>query len=158
MSSEIAKIAREVAKEYAEQTHDKIGTYYRQTSLAIKDMSVSVSDMAKSVQRSNEQLARYEERQSATAERMERIETVLREQGVHQREVEKELEQKIADIRDDVRDNNNIRRIIIWLATVIVASIIGSGLIFSSLTGKEQPKSKPETPPKTQAVQTKALE
>lgn len=136
MSIEPAEIARLVAKEFADQTNNKVEVYYEQTSQAIREMSISIGNMAKSVQKSNEQLVRYEERQASTADRMERIETTVRELGIHQRESDATCSEKLSKLRDEVKNNSIIRRVVVWLGTVIIVAMIGGGMLFSSITGK----------------------
>lgn len=133
--SDANEIARVVAKEYAEQTNGRIETYFKHTSEAINRMSDSVATMARSVQDSNELLARYEERQSASNDRMERLEEGLREQGIIQRKFEDETEQAMRSITDEVKDNTHVRKMAVWLSMTVITAMVGGGLLFGSVTG-----------------------
>lgn len=137
--SDTIEIAREIAREFAERTNDRID----QTNKAIetladqnKELSGQMGKLAEAITTTNKQLARYEERQTASMERMERLEQTQKEQGINQRNSEKELNSRIDILRDEVKDNSHIRKYIVSLAGIIIAAAIGGGVLFGGLTGK----------------------
>lgn len=138
------ELVRTIVKEYADQTNHRVETYHKQTTEAIQQMALSISDMAKSVQKSSEDHARNEERQTATLERMERIDQSVQKLGVTQRNFEKETDDKIDKIREEVQNNSLVRKVTVWLAATVIAAMIGGGILFSSLTGKAAPQLKGE--------------
>lgn len=123
-----ATIAREIAKEYADHTDEKLELYFKGNTDAMSQLTKSMSTLAASVQNGNEQLARYEERQTASTERMERIERTVRDLGVHQRESDRRIQLKIEDMQKDVDDNSKLRKGMLWLVSIILAAIITTGV------------------------------
>lgn len=130
------EIVRMVTKEYALHTNEKIEAYYERTSHAIKDMSESILKMSEAVQSSSRQLARYEERQNSVNERMERIESSVKKQGVDQRNFETTIQDNYTKLRMEVINNTFVRKMIVWVAGAIIATMIGGGVLFGTLTGK----------------------
>lgn len=133
---EAIQLARTIAKEYSDRTNASVETYYKQTSEALREMSVNVSLMARSVTDTNKQLARYEERQNTTAERLERMEGGLKDQGINRRKFENDINEKLHAMELKVSENTTARRVLMWLGGVMITAMIGGGVLFSSLTGK----------------------
>lgn len=141
------QLAREMVKEYADRTNEKVEGYFQRTNEAIQAMASSVSKMANTVEESSRQLARYEERQIATSERMERIEQSVRDQGIIQRTFEEDVDGRLDALKDEVRDNSNVRKAAVWLTMTVIAAMIGGGMIFSSITAPAKDRSPPTTEP-----------
>ena len=138
--SDAAEIARVIAKEYADQTNGKVDYYYKHTSEAIREMSSSVSEMSKCVQKSSEALAVYEERQRATFEKITRMEREINDTVKNQKITEDDLNGRIQQVRDEVRDNSFVRKIAVWLAAAVMSAIIGGGILLSNVVSKNYDK------------------
>ncbi len=150
MMNDTKELVREVALEVEKRTIDRIDRYQDTTTNAIVEMSAAIKDLAVIAQESSKQLVRYEEKHIASSERSERIEHTQRDQGVEMKkmrrdmqgmhaELKESLEKKHNTLRDEVKDNSFVRRMIVWISTALVLAMIGGGMIFGSITGKTPP-------------------
>jgi histone H3/H4 len=130
--SDTIEIAREIAKEFADRTNERI----EQTNDAVKELANQMGKMAEAVTETSRQLARYEERQTSATERMERLDQGLKEQGVRQQQFQEKTNERFNTINQQVRDNSQIRTVIVWLAGIVLTAAIGGGVLFGDFTGK----------------------
>lgn len=130
--SDTIEIAREIAKEFAERTNDRID----QTNDALRTLADQMGEMAKAVTENSNALVRYEERQANAMERMERLDQTQKEQGINQRQFEKDINNRFNTLKQEVRDNSHLRTVVVWLSGVIATAVIGGGLLFGDFTGK----------------------
>lgn len=138
MSAADQELARTIAREYANQTHQNIELFVNHTTKSIDGMSESIKVMAAAVEESNKQIVRYEERQLATVARMERLEVGLKDQG-----------KRFTLLRDEVKQNSTARKIGTWVSVAVVLAMLSGGMLFGSITGKTPQNGYNQTLPKS---------
>lgn len=135
--------AREFAEIYARETNGRIETYFKHTSDSIEKLATSMTQMTKA-------LTKYEERQSTTTQRMERLEETIRDQGQAQRAFEDKVETELKVLSENlvnkhqalelqVAKNSTAVAIAKWVAGALFIAMLGGGAIFGGLTGNNQP-------------------
>lgn len=141
-------MVREIAQEFSRQSDIKVEQYFKHTNDSIAQLSNSMDQMAKAVQQTAQSLTRYEEKQNASSERMERLESTIREQGKAQRVFEDKIEAKIDRMKDDcmgkvqhleneVTKNSTAREIAKYVSGALFIAMLGGGAIFGTITGNQ---------------------